>query len=1608
MSIKIKGANANNLKNIDLEIEECHTVFTGVSGSGKSSLLFDTIYHEARRRLFAMFRINNEIAQLSPTEVQSINGLKPAIAIIQNVKNRNPNSTLATATGIHVLLRILYANYGVQHCSKCGTPFHLRSEDKIVEGIVKLSQEERIEIHARILNKVKGSHRSLLRLLYTDFPEYEFIVNGKNSKPHSLEKNQSHTITVRLNKNFNNITLAKVREIIKVTKQFGVGFLMLSRLDHGKTYILPFKRICPECNGIIGKLEPPLFNKNCPFCNGKGCNNCEKTGMHPIAAATTWQGYTFQNIMGLSLEEFWRLINRDNLLPASGEAIHKELIKKCASLLAIGLGYINLDRLSPTLSRGEYQRLQIARAMANDLEDVMYLLDEPTIGLHPAEIREILPTIGKLKGTVLTIEHDKQAILSADRCIELGPGAGENGGKVTYIGNPSSLPGMDDVILTKRYPVKPTSFIDVKGAKIRNLKNIDISIPIRCLTVIAGVSGSGKSTLVEDVLLPSFIKNKTVACKAISSPIKKVMFVNQAPIGLNTRSNPATYTQLFNDIREYFAWQTGLSVSDFVPSPGKGACVYCNGLGEKEVKMRYLPSTWLKCPVCNGSRYNKEIMSNMIFIGERGLSIADFLDLQVSKVWSLVVNGTLSLHDFPKAESFKAKLQALIDVGLSYIKLGQPAPTLSGGEAQRVKLAKILGQRMASEMLLIFDEPTTGLHKKDVERILLIFDRLKEKGITVLVIEHNVDVIRHGDWLIELGPGSGPAGGDLMFMGPPEELASSGTKTALSLQEELFKSQAVAPCKKESNSIYVNNAYANNLKNISLTVPKNEMVVITGVSGSGKSTLVRDVIEAEAKRRFLETLTTYERYNIHETKGSDVESISGLGLACTIAPEKWMYSPRSTIGTITRIYETLGILYARIGNRNCPNCSILMKNVQDGWYCSHCENHYPYPDPKSFLPSSYTGACTVCQGVGTVQHLNENKIIVQIDKPLLKGAMYSPGFFPKGFLGKPGNSGYYLVRAFAKRYGFDPEYTPWKDMSKEAKQKFLFGDEKPMTVRFENTKGKAYTQILPFPGFQGWVINWDIGGTYTDRLCCPGCGGSGLKPEFNEITLLGYNIHELCQISIEELNIVLKDTKEKAISIPLLRKVWYSLEQKLQFMLQTGLSYVNLGRFSSTLSAGEAQRIKLTTLLENEMNGLLVLLDEPTRGMHSTEVSNLIDALIKIKTRGNTLIVVEHDTNVMQAADTMIEIGPKAGNHGGEIVASGKLEQLLQLDTVTTKWIKSPYPYVKRTRRQPKGFVTIVNATENNLKIEKLDIPLGTLTGICGISGSGKSTLITDTIARSQIKRKQTTSVSYELMATGHYESIIGIPKKVVMVDQSKVDITNIARYIGIDKLLIEIYQSNEASFVKGLNQYSYKKNCTECGGKGNQKVDMEFMEVIHVPCEACNGTGYGLEAWEVKIKGYSYPKLFQMNLEELHQLWAEHDKIDRILGSIEEVGLSYLLLGQPPHSLSSGEVQRLKLAMALLKKERSGTLYILDEPTVGLHNEDVQLLINVLNKLVEKGNSLWVVEHHMNMLASCDYLIELGPKGGPQGGRIIAQGTPEQMSQFNTPTGKELEVILK
>lgn len=1617
--IEIKDACENNLKRVDVQIKQGLTVVTGVSGSGKSSLVFDTIYHEARRRYLEIFSQGITGLRLTPAKVGEVRGVGPVVAIDQNVLNNNPQSVLATMSGLHPLMRILFARFGERFCPVCRTPLRVSKEEDLVTTLQDLGRKEPVELVVPLVEGVRGGHTHLCEFLSEKYGD-RLVVDGTTYSGKFLDPNVPHSIQVVLGFSAPGHQTRDARSFLESAKGL-LSSRAILRTPSTEQYF-SFSNTCHCCGYWFTDLEPTLFHQKCVSCNGEGCQKCNNTGLHPEAAVVRWQSYSLPELLKLSVKTVKDIFNSTPHPPSLNRLVG-EVNKRLEALSGVGLDYLSLDRPAPTLSRGESQRVRLAITLVSELEDMLHVLDEPTIGLHMADVQQVTQQFRKLRGPVIFVEHDRFAAALADHAVDIGPSAGPNGGELMYAGplaglwdHPSATGRHYSLKVCPNVPKKrklTNESITIVEATLRTLKGINVVFPKNAITVVCGVSGSGKTTLVRDVLVASLEEGNPVGCKMLLGAVElKPVMVDQSPIGRNPRSNPATYTNLATVVRNLFSSNSELTPSHFSFNRSEGACPHCKGLGAIEVKMRYLPSTWVPCEMCEGLRFSSEVLNVRVPLGGTTYSIADLYQLSIAEVAPLLVQT--SLLDFKERKKAKTMLRALLDIGLGYLSLGQPSPTLSGGEAQRVKLTKFLGKQRLSNHLIILDEPTTGLHPADVGGLLVVLDRLARNGATIVVVEHNSDLLRSADWVVDLGPGPGEQGGELVFNGSYEDfLHYNSSKTSRLLRQEVTYLQnppTPSPEARKYNQkeLRVKNASLHNLQNISVTIPKEQVTVVTGVSGSGKSTLVSHILEGEARRRFLESLSMYERQSVREGEGAGGAEVTGLGVTTAVTPNKRRYDLRTTVGYVSELSQNLAVIFSLLGIQYCPSCSKPVDRTQTSWVCSSCGRVGDVATPKHFSPRTYEAACVKCNGVGFLSVPCPEKLLVDPTKPLCGGAMRSPGFFPKGYLCKPYNFGYYYLRALGELFGFDPASTPWVEMSSEAQQAFLFGSDDILEFESQGQKGRRSRSTFKNVGFYGFIRDWDIGGTYTTQEPCSDCRGGKLRPEILSIRLGGFNFHQIHQMPLEEVLSIIQSV-EVGLDSTTTMQVHRKVVERLMFLCQVGLGYIHLDRIFGTLSAGEAQRCNLARLLRSGLTSLTILLDEPTRGMHPSEVNALNQALHSLKDEGNTVIVVEHDLEIIRDADYIIDLGPGAGTKGGQVVAQGSVDELMSTDSPTGRWLANS-PRITNLRRtsKPQEWIELVGASENNLKEVTLSIPVGRLVGVCGVSGSGKSTLVVDTLGRLLAPKKQTTSVAYEPVDPGKYVRLENSPPKAIIIDQAKKGINNPGQFLNLEKPLVKLFASSPDAEVHGLSEEHLSRTCSACGGSGQVKTDMGFLPAIYSSCDTCKGSGHAPEAWEVKVKGYSLPEIFTLTLEEIYSLFSEEDSISSKLKQVLEVGIGYLTFHQPARELSGGEVQRLKITKELAKKTRSDTLYILDEPTIGLHMEDIVQLTKVLQKLVDGGGTVLVVEHHPYLLAQCDWLVELGPVGGPEGGYIIFKGPPEQLATANTPTTPFVQAVME
>ncbi|MGD9247066.1 MAG: excinuclease ABC subunit UvrA, partial [Desulfobacteraceae bacterium] len=1213
----------------------------------------------------------------------------------------------------------------------------------------------------------------------------------------------------------------------------------------------------------------------------------------------------------------------------------------------------------------------------------------------------------------------------ADNLLDLGPKAGEHGGQVTYFGPLSEvkdsltgqyLSGRKQIPLpsTRRRP-DSKELLTIKGAAENNLQHIDAVIPLRAFVCVTGVSGSGKSTLAEEILYKGLKRLKGQSAgrpgryKSMvgAGKITAVEMVDQRPIGRTPRANVLTYTKALDPVRKLLAAtpdakERGLGPGHFSFNVEGGRCDTCKGDGYEKVEMQFLSDVLMTCPDCRGRRFKPEVLE----VQYKGVGIHGILKMTVEQ----------ALAFFEDRKKIVAALQPLVKVGLGYIRLGQPISTFSGGEAQRLKLSRFLVEKEKGR-LLIFDEPTTGLHFEDIQILLHCLQQMVDDGNSVVVIEHNLDVIKSADWVIDLGPEGGDGGGAIVAAGPPEAVAAakdSHTGRFLGPCLESNRSMRVRqpePGRVESQNngqaIHVRGAKEHNLKNISLSIPHNQMVALTGVSGSGKSTLAFDIVFAEGQRRYLESLAPYVRQYMKILERPEVDLVTGLSPTVAIEQRISHSSRRSTVATLTEVYHFMRLLFSKLGAPYCPGCHRPLSRQSATELQTQVAARYGKSDALILAPkiSGRKGFHKDVLARLLKMGLGQARIDGEI-RDLLPGMALSRyhdhdidavmGAVPKG-RGKASRLAKLTASALKEGDGsmvvFDPK--------SGAEEIFSIHGRCP-SCGIGAVQGDP--RLFSFNSPHGACSTCDGLGLLemADELprTCPCCGGSRLKDKALSVKIEGDTIWDWVRQPAEDLIPKLDGVAFPQHQRPLADPIMKELRIRLRLMNRLGLGYLSLARSGNTLSGGEAQRVRLAAQLGSNLTGVTYVLDEPTIGLHARDNHILVGALCELRDRGNTVVVVEHDEETIRAADTIIDMGPGAGRHGGKVVAVGGLEEIQNCPTSITGACLDGHPRNITSRLRPcrrQKSIHIKGAGANNLKNIDVRIPLNRFVCVTGVSGSGKSSLVKATLyheVRQRLRKKSDTHAVCRDVE--NWQSI----RRIQEVDHTPIGRTPRsvpASYVGFLTQIRNLLSQTPESRARGYNASRFSFNvdsgrCPECKGQGRPKVEMAFLPDVYVPCDICRGARYNQETLAVRYKGKNMAEILQMTFAEALQFFTAIPKIRKAVQFVCDIGLGYLQLGQPSPTLSGGEAQRIKLAKEMARPANGHTLYILDEPTTGLHMSDVQRLIDVLQGLVDQGHTMVVIEHNMEMIKEADYIIDLGPEGGDGGGRLVAVGSPKQI----------------
>jgi excinuclease ABC subunit A len=1333
-----------------------------------------------------------------------------------------------------------------------------------------------------------------------------------------------------------------------------------------------------------------------------------------------------------------------------GKRVQEQLASRLSYLDAVGIGYLTLDRQARTLSGGEAQRAGLTTALGAALTGTLFVLDEPTVGLHSTDVPAlagVMKALARGGNSVLVVEHDPSIVRACDRVVEMGPGAGAKGGTILFDGTPAALARREDLPTGRawarsrkatRTPRKPHAWLELRGASEHNLKSIDVRFPLGVLCAVTGASGSGKSTLVGDILYRATARalgnmgvDKPGRHEALRGAqlLKHAVLVDQSPLGRTARGNPATYVKAWDRVRARFAAEpaalrAGLTAAHFSFNVPAGRCEECAGEGYETVEMQFLADVQLLCAVCQGRRFKPEVLA----ITHKGRSIADALAMGVDEI--LAAFDSKGEPDYV----LRRTLQPVARVGLGYLPIGQPLSTLSGGEAQRLKLARALGEETKGALFVV-DEPSAGLHAEDASYVVEALHALVDEGASVVVVEHDLDVIRACDWVLDLGPGGGPDGGTLTAQGTPDDVAKSDTRTGLALRE---RTASPSPARRRisasdfpelataSPAIVVSHAREHNLKDVSCQIPHGKVCVVTGPSGSGKSSLAFDVVFAEGQRRFMETLSPYARQFLPTLPRPDVDAVTGVPPSIALEQRTTRGGANSTVATVTEIAHYLRLLYAKVGELHCPKCDAVVEPVSaEALYgrlvkTRSTAKHTVYAPAVRARKGTYLDLFTSASRAG-IQAARVDGAIKAIDPPprLAKTKEHSIDLVVHyGKLAELDRATFDRALAWGggavRLHEGSPRavIAPGEQMLSTARACPECGtgvpDLDPRWFSFNTKQGRC--EACEGTGVEGGPAaleeDADRGGA---RQACLACGASRLSAVPRGVRLFGERYAETTRQSVSRALERAKTWRFAGKELAIASAPHAELKRRLAFVDQVGLGYLALDRPAASLSGGEMQRLRLSAQLGSGLTGALYVLDEPTIGLHPRDTGLLLSNLRQLADMGSTVLVVEHDAETIRAADHVIDLGPGGGRNGGHVVAEGPAATVLALaSSPTAQALRESARVLRPKLLPPDAWIEIEGARANNLQGVDFRVPVGRMCVVAGVSGSGKSTLVRQVFYPALRRALQLVAPEpgEHVRLRGHKHV-----RRALAVDQSPIGRTPRsvpATFLGVWDEIRKLFASMPEAKMRGYTPARFSFNtaaggrCPGCDGQGNIVAEMPFLPDVVAPCESCGGSRFEASTLEVRFSGLSIGDVLHLSAQDAAQVFANHPKIARPLATLADLGVGYVQIGQGSNTLSGGEAQRLKLAAELTAgAAHEPTVYVLDEPTTGLHLSDVRRLLGVLHKLVDRGDTLVVIEHHTDVIASADWVVELGPEAGERGGRIVFEGEPRKLAHAKTATGK-------
>jgi excinuclease ABC subunit A len=1541
--IRIHNARANNLKNVNLEIPLGQLiVICGISGSGKSSLVYDIIGKEGQRLFYENFipgNYHNNI-NFNRAEADVIDGLPVVLVLNQHTHTNNQRSTVGTITGLWDLLRLLFARYAVSknvdnasrslfsfnspigQCPQCkglGVEDHIDANllvgdenNSLREGALVLTTPNGYIIYSQVtmeeLNKVCEAEG-----FSVDMPWKNLSEDNKNVIFYGSDKIKilfgKHTLESRLK--WSGIT-AKPRE---------EGF---------------YKGIIPVMEEILKRDRNPNILR---FAKSFLCNSCKGTRLCNDAMSFKWENKTIDDFNKMSIEELHIYFSDLNTENEGLKQIVKQILKSTSILLDLGAGYLNVNRNSSSLSTGELNRLRLASYTVSGLRNILYVFDEPGAGLHDSEQKSLMKVLRRLVdngNTVIVVDHHEKNIIAADYIVEIGPDAGVNGGNIIFSGKPSSFLSQNNLNshtkkwinkIDKPQPKKlDGTCFKISNAELNNLKNISPSFYYSAFNVICGISGSGKTSLL------NIISNQ-----AKNIGFSKTIFIDAHPFGRSPRSNTATYTGLSDVLRDLFASTIEAKNKKFTKThfslavPG-GRCEDCQGAGLKQIGLHFLGNVEVLCESCGGKRF----MDNVLEIRIDGKNMNDILNLSITEA-----------HEFFKNDKKILKYtEALIDLGLGYVKLGQPSTTLSGGEAQRVKLASELIKGYNGNILFLLDEPAVGLHPHDVNNLISTFGKLINKGHTIIAVEHDLRMIATADFLCELGPESGKNGGDIVFSGTPYNLLQKNdTKTANALFE-LYNPLKISGQKQEIKELNNQNIVLKNVKTNNLDIDEIEFIskqtnIVCGPSGSGKSSLIFDTLFAASQNALMDGLSFRIRSQMKKSGNTSFDDFSGL--MPTIALEKRSASnnPRSTVGTYTGIYDLYRLLYSRFSKHGSSPCSL-------------------YSNAFSF--NNEAGACTECHGLGFITKCDPEKLISNSSKSLLDGAMN--GSKPGKFYGESNGQYVAILMAVGKKYGIDFSL-PYNSLNEEARQIAMYGcGDEIFDVEWSYKRKQlsgVHKMKSRWEGFCNYINDEyirkhndyraeNILPVMTDTTCNK-CMGHRINNDRLKYLIANKNIGEVASMNAIEAVVWFKGLFVNKESEGIINEII----MRLNYLIECGIGYIALSRITSTLSGGEFQRLRMSALLQSKLSDVMIVIDEPSFGLGKKDCYRMAQLLNKIVKTGNTLVIADHNVQILQLAEKIKVLGPGSGKNGGRLIKeTSSTEYISEIENIYSKIT----PFTTRTDLA----ISVGEAYAFSLKNINVDFYRETLNVIAGNSGSGKTSLLHYVIYNSFLAGKPVKCKT--IKGFENLDSVVLVQQDVLTGSVNSIPASWLDIYDVLKNIFVSEAEKLHLPFkAQHFSLFSKEGRCSECGGSGIIKTSLDFRSDAEVQCETCNGARFKNEILQVLVNGMSIADVLNMSISEAavfvkNQLsFSKARNFLNIAGLCGLCGIDYISLGQNLNTLSSGELQRLKIVQGIASA-KGKTLFLLDEPSGGLHPKDTLLLLNLFDYILKQGNTIICASH--------------------------------------------------